>query len=123
MTSIEALAKQVSDGSATRQQLVEVFLDTDLMMPSATNPQEKGVSPVLTNIEEIPHIVVATGEDGIKATQHIATWAIQLTGREVIARMATDHGVLINTAEGGIALHPDILAAVREQHGITRPGQ
>lgn len=119
MTSLDELATQAQAGTITMQELVTAFLDTMVMMPSATDPQTVGVEPVLAKIEDIPHLVVATGEEGLKRTLSLSTHAFTITGRDVIAGLQPGSGLLVNTADSGFSLHPQMIEAIMEEFGIT----
>ena len=119
MTSLDELAIQAQAGEITMQQLVEAFLDTVVMLPSAADPMTEGVKPVLVKIEDLPHLVVATGEEGLKRTLSLSTHAITISGRDVFAGLQPGSGVLVNTAETGFSLHPKIVAAALEEYNIV----
>lgn len=128
MTNLDSLAKQAEAGDITTQQLIEAFLDTVVMLPSSTDPTTTPLRPVLVNIEDIPHLVVATGEEGLRRTLSLSTHAVTITGRDVLAGLQPGSGVLVNTSDSGFSIHPTVVATTMKEYGIeslhgSQPGK
>lgn len=118
-SSLDELARLAQNGEATLQQLVEAFLETVVLIPSGSDPAQEGVQPVLVNVEDLPYLVVATGEAGLKHTQGIATFAVSLLGRDVLAGVQPGNGVVVNTEDSGFSLHPDMVRELLSAYNIT----
>lgn len=118
MTSLDELTRQAQAGTVTTKQLIEAFLDTMVMMPSASDPQTVGLKPVLVRIEDIPHVVVATGDKGLERTRSLSTHAMTILGRNVLAGAQPGSGILVNTEDSGFTIHPEVLQTALEDYDI-----
>lgn len=120
LTPLEQVAKQLDAQEATIAQVVETFIDTELLFPSSTDPEVEGITPVVTHLDNVPHVVVATGEKGLDMIRDFAKYSVKMTGRTVITGTIAGLGILTNTSYGGFALHPEVLDKARREHGIDR---
>lgn len=120
LTPLEEIARKLDERKATIDEVVEEFLGTELLFPSSTDPKTRGVTPAVTHLDGVPHVVVATGEEGLDMVRDFAKYAIRLDGRQVIAGTIIGLGILVSTSYGGFALHPEVLDKARREHGIDR---
>lgn len=114
MSELERLAREAAAGAIGLNELVAGFLDAKVIMPSATNPTE-AVTPVLTDAQGTECIVVAASEEGLDRTKDMATFAFTLRGRDVVAGLAPQFGIVVNTVDGAFAIPSDTLATMRER--------
>lgn len=120
MTPLEQVAKQLDAQEATFAQVVDTFIETELLFPSSTDPKVDGITPVVTEIDGVHHVVVATVEEGLDMVSDFAKFYVKMPGRTVIAGTMAGLGILTNTSYGGFALHPEVLDKARREHGIDR---
>lgn len=113
-TPFELLAREAAAGTIGLQRLVEGFLESQVIMPSATNPAET-VTPVLTNAQGAECLVVASSQAGLNRTNDIATFAFAVQGKHVVEGLDPRFGIVVNTIDGSFAIPADTLRIVRER--------
>lgn len=112
MSELERLAREAAAENIGLADLVQGFLDNPVIMPSATNPNDE-VTPVMTDLGDVPHIVVAASEAGLERTNHFAKFAFSVQGKHVVAGLTPGVGILVNTADGSFAIPVDTLDIIR----------
>jgi len=118
---LDVLAHAAQRGECTFEYLVLAFLARTVFMPSSTNPTES-LTPVMTNVQDQPYIVVATCSEAMGNLRDVAKFAVNLTGAQVVSGARTDMGVMIRLSEGSFALAPELIAQVRKSFNLpSRP--
>lgn len=116
MTSIDALqelAARAEAGDATHIELIDAFLAATIFVPSTTDPEGGQVDPVISRIDEVDYLVVASTEAALEHTGDVARFAVPMTGRTLVSGMSTELAVLVNLTVGAFALPQAMLDDIR----------
>lgn len=111
--TLESIAASVEAGHRSIDELLQVFLSSTVAMPSANDPVEGGVSPVFTEVDDVPHVVVASSGAALQKTAAHAPFAVTLTGRQVVDGLNAQFALLINTPSTAFSFSPELLAEAR----------
>lgn len=116
---LELAAQAAQAGIKTSSALVETFLASTVYLPSSSDPAVDGVTPILTDVKGVPHLAVASSAEALAATHHAAPWSVQISGRQAIEGLAPKGGLVVNMPTGGgFQFTPEVLAQIRNDHGI-----
>lgn len=110
-----ALALRAEQGEATHIELIETFLATTIYVPSVSDPEGGELSPVVSRIDEVDYMVVASTVEALEHTGEVAVFGVPMTGTAVITGMNDTLSLMINTDTGAFALPQAMLAELREQ--------
>jgi len=114
---LDVLAHATQRGECAIEYFVTAFLGRTIFMPSSTNPAQS-LTPVMTDVQGQPFIVVATGTEAMASLRDVAKFAVNLTGAQVVTGSRADMGVMIKLAEGSFALAPELIAQVRKSFNL-----
>lgn len=112
---LDQLAVEAREGKVGLTELVRAFLGATVAMPTSTDPTGNPLAPVCSTIDGVEHVVVATGEEALGRTAHLAPYAISMSGRDVVRGLDPAYAVLVNTTVGGFSIPLEALAQIREQ--------
>lgn len=117
---LEATALGVQAGTATVTELVDAFLAAQVLVPSATDPAKEGVTPILVDVGPQQHMVVATSRVALEPSQHVAQFAVAVTGTQVIEGLIAGAGVMVQTPDKAFNFAPEVVAEIRVRKGIAQ---
>ncbi|MBC7630100.1 hypothetical protein [Aeromicrobium sp.] len=89
------------------------FLDAEVVVPSGKPIGGEPFSPVLIDHGVDRYLAVFTTLRGAGTVAHIAPFTISLTGRDVIAGLDDDVGVVVNPGGNGFHIDPRLAATIR----------
>ncbi len=112
-TSIDEMAAAVQSGEADLERLLEAVLEAELLAPSPTDPAVGGFSGAWADIEGVPHLVLGTTPQSLRALGDRASYALTLTGRRALGGLGEGAGALLHTAHGVFAIGPELVAELR----------
>lgn len=116
LTPIEAAADAAaSGGQPEHDALIHTFLDATVAVPSATDPSSAPLEPVIIDIDEMSHMVVGDSLEALQDIAELASFAVTMSGRDVVRGLGTGHAVLVRMAGGGgFALDAELVEELRE---------
>lgn len=109
------LALRAENGEATHVDLIDTLLTATVYVPSVTDPAEGELNPVVSRIDEVDYMIVASTVSALDHTGDVAAFGVPLTGRAVITSMNGDLALMVNTDSGAFALPQAMLVELREQ--------
>lgn len=112
-SELEQVVEKVKSGELTIDYLVDSFLQSTIAVPSSSDPTEGGISPVLTDIEGAPYMVVASSAPALNSVSDVASFAVTLTGAQVLSGVDERFGILLHTQSDAVSLSPELLGEVR----------
>lgn len=101
-----------------RLDVIEAMLRTQLLVPSGADvgPGFVGFVPVLYDRDGVPMLAVFTSLERARAVTHLARYAVTMTGRDVVARMPTGHGIVLNPGHDvGLEILPQAIGTITER--------
>lgn len=115
LNPLESAAEALRAGSGSMDAFIAIFLDAPLAVPTSTDPRTGPFSPVLTNAGGVVNMAVASRPDLLSRTAEVATHAISMVGRQVVAGVQPGYGVMVSIPSGAVQLTPADLAQARGQ--------
>lgn len=109
------LAARAESGEATHVDLIDALLSATVYVPSVTDPADGELNPVVSRIDEVDYMVVASTTAALEQTGDVAAFGVPLAGRAVITGMNDALALMVNTDSGAFALPQAMLAELREQ--------
>jgi hypothetical protein len=101
-------------------ELMQVFAEEMVFLPSSTDPTRQGVNPVMSGIEGKQFIVVGTSPESLRDLGNIARFVVTLTGRQVLSGVAESVGVVVKMPQGSFVVDADLIAEAAQAFGIHR---
>lgn len=122
-TPIENAAEVAADGGQPEHDaLIRTFLVETVAVPSATDPSTAPLEPVMVDIDEVSHMVVGDSLDALQDIAELASFAVTMSGRDVVRGLGAGHAVLVRMAGGGgFALDAELVEELRESGSPAAP--
>lgn len=111
--ALALLASRAETGEISHHELIETFLDTTIFVPSMTDPETGPIDPVISKIEDVDYLVVASNVDALEETIDVAQFAVPMDGRVLVAGMNPDLALLVNLGGGAFAMPKGMLDELR----------
>jgi hypothetical protein len=117
LNSLEVALVQAQDGILPVQKLLQILVESDLAMPSATEVIEdgSGFQPLLFPKGEAQMLACFSDKSRIGEFSSLAPYCLVINGRDVLRRMPLGYGLVINPgAATGFDISPDGIAKIIE---------
>lgn len=108
------LALRAERGEVTHIDLIEAFLDTTIYVPSVTDPEAGEINPVMSNVEGVEYMVIASTVAALDRTSDVALYGVPMDGRVCVQGIDPAFSLLINTNTGAFAMPKAMLDDIRE---------
>ena len=112
------LASRAEAGEATHVELVDAFLDATVYVPSVTDPEGGTIDPVITRVDEVDYMVVASTTGALEHTGDVARFGVPMNGRSVITGMNPELALMINLSFGAFAMPKAMLDDIRSRNPL-----
>ncbi len=96
-----ALAARAEAGEISHIELIEAFLETEIYVPSMSDPEAGAIDPVISRIDEVDYLVVGATVDALEETIDVARYGVPMDGRVLVTGMDPELGILVNLGGGG----------------------
>ncbi len=96
-----ALAARAEAGEISHIELIEAFLETEIYVPSMSDPEAGAIDPVISRIDEVDYLVVGATVDALEETIDVARYGVPMDGRVLVNGMDPELGILVNLGGGG----------------------
>lgn len=114
--ALEQLLDGGRQGRVPMDDVLSGLLGGALVVPSGAEVGENfaGFVPVLFHRESVPMLAVFTDQSRAATVTHLARYALSMTGRDLVAMMPADHGIVVNPGHDlGLELLPDAVDSLR----------
>ncbi|KRA23677.1 hypothetical protein ASD65_03980 [Microbacterium sp. Root61] len=111
--ALATLAARAEAGEISHHELIETFLDTTIYVPSMTDPEAGPIDPVISKIEDVDYLVIASNVDALEETLDVAQFAVPMDGRVLVVGMNPDLALLVNLGGAAFALPKPMLDDLR----------
>lgn len=112
---LATIAAQAEAGDVAHTDLIDAFLAATVYVPSTDDPEAGQISPVVTAVENVEYVVVASTVDALERTSDVAAFAVPMTGRGVALAMNREFGLMVYTTTGAFALPQAMLEDIRAE--------
>lgn len=112
-TPLEILSKRAEDGEASIDELVRAFLESVVVLPSATDPTKEQIQPVYVEVDGVTHELVCDSLATVASSTNLARYAASMTGADIVQGTSPDVAILMRTATGGFSLDVALLNEIR----------
>lgn len=113
--SLATVLTAAQSGSATMDQLIATFLETTVVVPSATDPTTTPIQPVLVDVNGVKHVAVFDSLESAARVTNLASFAASMRGRDIARATRPELGILVSTASSGFDLSTALLSEIREK--------
>ena len=96
-----ALAARAEAGEISHIELIEAFLETEIYVPSMSDPEAGAIDPVISRIDEVDYLVIGATVDALEETIDVARYGVPMDGRVLVTGMDPELGILVNLGGGG----------------------
>ncbi|GIG53856.1 hypothetical protein [Demequina activiva] len=111
-----SLVNEPVDDPGVAEALGRLFARLTVAVPSSTDPSgPEGMTPLTTELDGVPHVMVATSSAALESAGKIASFAIETTGAGAIGMIAPGWGIVADTGRASCAFSPQRLAALRAE--------
>lgn len=98
------LAARAEAGDVDHRELIGAFLRTTIYVPSISDPEAGPIDPVISRIDDVDYLVIASTVDALEQTIDIARFAVPMDGRVLVEGMDPDLAVLVHLGAGAFAI-------------------
>lgn len=112
--ALQELAARAEAGEVTHIELIDAFLAATIFVPSTSDPEDGQVDPVISRIDDMDYLVVASTEEALEHTGDVARFAVPMTGRTLVSGMNAELAILVNLTVGAFALPKAMLDDIRD---------
>lgn len=111
-----SLVNEPVDDPGVADALGRLFARLTVAVPSSTDPGgPEGMTPLTTELEGVPHVMVATSSAALESAGRSAPFAIETTGAGVIGMIAPGWGIVAHTGRASCAFSPQRVASLRDE--------
>ncbi|KAA9134896.1 SseB family protein [Microbacterium caowuchunii] len=107
------LAARAEAGEITHIELIDAFLGATIYVPSISDPEAGPIDPVISRIDEVDYLVIASTVDALEETIDVARFAVPMDGRVLVEGMNPELAVLVNLGGGAFAIPKAMLDDLR----------
>lgn len=111
------LALRAEQGEVTHIDLIEAFLATTIYVPSVTDPEEGEINPVMSTVQDVEYMVVASTVAALERTADVALYGVPMDGRVCVTGINPAFSLLVNTETGAFAMPKAMLDDIRATGG------
>lgn len=111
--ALALLAKKAEAGEISHIELIDAFLATTIYVPSVTDPEEGPIDPVMSKIDEVEYLVIASTVAVLDQTADVARYAVPMDGKVIVEGMNPEVGLLVNLTGGAFAMPKAMLDDLR----------
>lgn len=122
MKDFDQALRTAAPGTIDGAKLLARFAYEQLAVPSGGPAGEhlEGFIPAIVQQDGAHHLVAFSSEQRFRDEGRLGGHAVSMPVREVLLRMPTDVGIVVNPGSSqGFTLGPDAVATLRD--GLTRP--
>ena len=114
MTPLGEAVQRGQQGDLPIEAVIAAFLESTVWVPSVVDPGEEGLQPVLSS-PRMGETLVAVFDSGesVREVAHLASYAVTLTGRQIVDALGEGLGLSIGTADSGFIIDPETCAQLR----------
>ncbi|WP_460774279.1 SseB family protein [Microbacterium sp. GXF7504] len=103
---LTALAARAEAGEISHIELIDAFLETEIYVPSISDPEAGAIDPVISRVDEVDYLVIGATVDALEETIDVARYGVPMDGRVLVAGMDPELGILVNLGGGGAFAMP-----------------
>lgn len=107
------LALRAEQGEVSHIDLIDAFLANTIYVPSVTDPEQGEISPVMSSIENVEYMVVASTVAALEKTADVALYGVPMDGRVCVNGINPEFSLLVNTEAGAFAMPKAMLDDIR----------
>lgn len=111
--ALAELAARAEQGEATHIELIDAFLAATVYVPSTTDPEGGQIDPVVSKIDEVEYMVVASSPDALEQTGDVARFAVPMPGKAIVSGMNPELALMVNLPSGAFAMPTAMLDDIR----------
>lgn len=100
LNELETAVDALRTGHGTILQVLRELVRSPLAVPTTKDPATEQFSPVLTDVEGVPHMVVATRPALLTRTSELAHFAVSMTGRQIVQGVQPGNGLMVQIPQG-----------------------
>lgn|GEM_PF-2454225 len=114
VTPLGEAVQRGQQGELPIEAVIAAFLESTVWVPSVVDPGEEGLQPVLSSPRKGETLVaVFDSGESVRAVAHLASFAVTLTGRQIVNALSDGLGLSIGTADSGFIIDPETCAQLR----------
>jgi hypothetical protein len=110
---LAVLAARAEAGEIDHIDLINAFLATTIYVPSIEDPEAGPIDPVISRIDDVDYLVVASTVDALETNVDVARYAVPMDGRVLVEGMDPELAVLVHVGAGAFALPKAMLDDLR----------
>ncbi len=115
LTPLGDAVQRGQHGELPVEAVIAAFLEATVWVPSVVDPGEEGLQPVLSSPRKGETLVaVFDSGESVREVAHLATYAVTLTGRQIVDALGDGLGLSIGTADSGFIIDPETCARLRD---------
>lgn len=111
------LAARAEQGEVSHIELIDAFLAATVYVPSTTDPEGGQIDPVVSKIDDVEYMVVASTPDALEQTGDVARFAVPMLGKAIVNGMNPGLALMVNLPSGAFAMPTAMLDDIRRDAG------
>jgi len=114
MTALGEAVQRAEKGELTLDDVLAVFLESDLWLPSVVDTSGGEVQPVVASTEDGETLVAAfDSAESAHEVADVASFAVPITARQLLNGMTDELGLSIGTAGSGLIIDAETCTRLR----------
>lgn len=119
-TELETLIANAAGGTQSEQDaLINGFLNATVFVPTATEPSEGQLVPILADVDGVPHLLVCDSLDSVTSATDLAKRVASVRGIDAVRGTPEGHAILVKTAKNGFGIPEPLIREIRRRFAAS----